>query len=460
MQTNCSKCTRALHNSIEREGVDRVTPDQLGRFSMKHSGVCYRNSTLAPASAEEHQAAIAARDLLLDKDGKYLGDDQAVFCMAVNADNDTRGSVAMIAGQASIIGTPADEQAEHVLDNGHVYKCQNNAIFNARAADKSLSGKHGLTNPRIRSLVSDINAVMKEYGEKEGDDAARKECLDQIEAIVPHHCGMHEKCKHERWCNHLKVRNAHPDWSDEQVAAEALRTSARPDGNYMSLSPSGIAFLTALIQERFNGKTINRIAAGGCSNLSENFWSTVTKFSEGKRLCVDLTDAWEVINKLKFCRMGEGNVEKTNNDVARKLCLPVTTPERKFRVRAKKKRNAMKARQQTDRYKHLRAFAKMTREKRMGKEDSKKAHRSGKVPLGESAKYSSEKNVKQRKPTRCSMCKQVGHQTGGCKMPPPPKRKPLLLHEFYFSALELCDRHAIKENKRRKKVQLADDWVV
>jgi hypothetical protein len=36
---------------------------------MKHKGRCYPNSNLNPASAEEYQAATAARDLIVDENG-------------------------------------------------------------------------------------------------------------------------------------------------------------------------------------------------------------------------------------------------------------------------------------------------------------------------------------------------------------------------------------------------------
>ena len=94
-QTNYIRCTNALRKRIEATG-EKITPDQIGRFSMKHKGVCYRNSKVAPAVAEEHQAVLAARDLLLDADGNYLGDDQAVFCGSIHADNDTRAPSAFI----------------------------------------------------------------------------------------------------------------------------------------------------------------------------------------------------------------------------------------------------------------------------------------------------------------------------------------------------------------------------
>ena len=51
---------------------------------MDHTGVCYRNSKLAPASAEETQSAMMAKDMLVDEKGNYVGDHRAIFCKNCN----------------------------------------------------------------------------------------------------------------------------------------------------------------------------------------------------------------------------------------------------------------------------------------------------------------------------------------------------------------------------------------
>jgi len=71
---------------------------------MKYTGVCYRNSKLVPASAEEPQSAMMARDLLLDKNGNYVGNDRAIFAKIVTSDNDTQAPFSFIRKQNHIIG--------------------------------------------------------------------------------------------------------------------------------------------------------------------------------------------------------------------------------------------------------------------------------------------------------------------------------------------------------------------
>lgn len=94
LQIHCYRCTLSLNKNIseyEAATVQTVTVDQYANFSMLHKGFCYRNSTHNPASAEEYMAYDMGRNLLLDEDGNYLGDDTAIFMGEIAADNDTRG---------------------------------------------------------------------------------------------------------------------------------------------------------------------------------------------------------------------------------------------------------------------------------------------------------------------------------------------------------------------------------
>ena len=87
---------------------------------MDHQRVCYQNNNPAPAGTEKTQCAITACNLLVDANNKYLGDDTAVFCQLVNADNDTREPLSFIWVESKIIGTAANDKAGHLPDRGHV----------------------------------------------------------------------------------------------------------------------------------------------------------------------------------------------------------------------------------------------------------------------------------------------------------------------------------------------------
>ena len=117
----------------------------------------------------------------------------------VTSDNDTRAPYRFIREQNLLIGTAADNLAEHLPDKGHVMKCKNNALFKIRQDDKSFSGVNLLSNLRIKSIVSDIKEVIDDYEVNGfGDEQAQSVCLRQLEAVVPHQCGDHSKCIHVR----------------------------------------------------------------------------------------------------------------------------------------------------------------------------------------------------------------------------------------------------------------------
>ena len=70
-----------------------------------------------------------ARELLVDGQGKYVGDDTAVFAKVITSDNDTRAPYSFICTQNEIIGSTADNVAEHLPDTKHVMKCQNDMFY-------------------------------------------------------------------------------------------------------------------------------------------------------------------------------------------------------------------------------------------------------------------------------------------------------------------------------------------
>jgi len=62
-----------------------------------------------------------------------------------------------------------------------------------------------------------------------------------------------------------------------------------------------------------------------------------TKFSEGKQLNLNHTDAYIACNKLAFCRIGEGNIEKIHDNGSARLGLGVTSPESAYLSSAAKR---------------------------------------------------------------------------------------------------------------------------
>jgi hypothetical protein len=243
-------------------------------FSMEHKGVCYRNSNLNSASAEEMQAIIAAHDLLLDENGKYVGDSKAIFATIINSDNDTRSPKSFMVEQNTIVGEADDNLAEHNPDTNHFIKNINNKLHNLKNADKSF--KTALTYHRIRCFNHNINAVIKHYLPNVGDAITRKDCLHQLHAIPRHHNGNHDQCVYKKWCSFLRVKEDHPDWIGQAVAEEAAQTSlSATEGKNMGCDAQGLAKLTAFFKRELNEATIDKYARGGCSNLSESFWGVI-----------------------------------------------------------------------------------------------------------------------------------------------------------------------------------------
>jgi hypothetical protein len=102
-------------------------------------------------------------------------------------------------------------------------------------------------------------------------------------------------------------------------------------------------------------------------------------------------------------------------------------------------------------------LAKLTKLYRSGKEDAKKAHRSGKVPVEECAKSNIKKIKKDtaRKQITCSNCKLMGHNASKCKLPKCKKRPNIELTDYELDDFE------IKMTKRTKlDLVVADDWII
>ena len=158
--------------------------------------------------------------------------------------------------------------------------------------------------------------------------------------------------------------------------------------------------------------------------MSENFWMMTTKFSQGKRLNLDLADGWQCMNKLSFCCCGSGNVQKTSIKISNRLCLPCSSNEVAFLTKGEEKSKKFKAFQQTEEFKRRRQFAKLTKDHRIGKLDAKKMHWPEKVKVTESSKSTVKDKMKSpRKLPKCSSCGINGHNMSGCQWPPPMKRK-------------------------------------
>lgn len=398
-----------------------MTIDKYKDFPTDHDGHCFRNSSHNPASAEYFLAAEAANDLLLDEVGQYRGDDIAIFCRKVSADNDTRAPKNTIQEQANIIGEAADGIAEHIPDKGHTIKNVNNGFYNARDKNPSMGGAQCVSNVRIKTMHTDLRRALDTCIAAGNTEAAQCECLKQMYATVPHHSGDHSQCFQPKYCSYLQVKNENPSWTEEQLETEALNRTKR-HGHYMSIGLKARTILEDVVKAMFNEKSIERIASNGCSNASEAMFGTIAMYSEGKRLNLDQTDAWKAMAELAVCVTGKGNKEKTHRQLSELLGIELTSAEIESMLKQAKRCEEDRKRLNGEDAKKQRMRTSLMRASVMGKEAAKKtSYRRAQVPLGESAKSS----VKKKKSTtvrKCGICRQPGHTAPQCTLPRSTKR--------------------------------------
>ena len=126
----------------------------------------------------------------------------------------------------------------------------------------------------------------------------RKESVYHLIAIIPHHCGNHDLCLD---CNFRIIQKENPTKSDA-THNHLYAQSSRYCGQNVSLTKNSIESLTKVIMKRFNDKSFDKLAMLPCVNDCEQFFGLTTKYSEGKRNCLNHTDLWmnilfHVVNK-------------------------------------------------------------------------------------------------------------------------------------------------------------------
>jgi hypothetical protein len=98
----------------------------------------------------------------------------------------------------------------------------------------------------------------------------------------------------------------------------------------------------------------------------------------------------------------------------------------------------------------------------MGKVERKKCHQSGKVPLHEDAKSNVGGDCHKiaKKPPTCGICKQKGHTSQHCLMPPTLKRPNVELVEFDdLTSLKIFQAVQPKQKQTKTDFVAAEDWI-
>jgi len=420
LQNKCYKCTRAANKAIDeaRARGEDITVFDMSRFSMKHEGPCYRKTKYSTAASEEFLSADAARGLLLDDSGMPRSKETCVGMETIVADQDSNAVKKAIRAQTEILGDDAKGRGKHVPDLNHVIKNHNNAMHDIAKKDPTIRGKLGLNNLRIKSIESDLTKVIQDYHPNVGQPEARQKCLDQINAIILHHCGNHKCCKHEEYCTAVRIKKENKFLPPSEITKLTAKATKRFDGITMSLSDSGIDTLQKIMSKRFNASSIDEIAQCGCSNKCEGFWGQITRLTEGKRVLGNGTDLWYTFMQLVFCNGNGKDTEKTAREIASLLNTNVCEEEEKEYQRQNKKRKKDYDHHSSQKAKDARKFAKLTNAHRRGKDTNK------------SCNYKTEKAItkhtksgKKKATSKCSKCHQVGHNKSQCVFAPAPKKQ-------------------------------------
>jgi len=256
--------------------------------------------------------------------------------------------------------------------------------------------------------------------EKEVTNASREKCVTAVRSVISHHCNDHRHCVEED-CQYLHIKHmlkvrqqqTGKGYTVQEIASEYAKVS-RFKGASLSIHREARNKVIHVIMQRVNLKNVDRLAMAMSSNLCEQYFSMLVKFSQGKRLNLCQSDAWKVvqlfvaglssdstfIDKLLKEAGGSDSIVRSNS-----------------RTRIAHKKDVDAKRKKKDEYLFQKQAAKSMRLRCMEKEGaSSAAHKPDKVKPTDACR-SGKLGAKTRKPDTCSNCGQLGHKCHRCKEP-------------------------------------------
>ena len=166
-------------------------------------------------------------------------------------------------------------------------------------------------------------------------------------------------------------------------------------GQYMSISEAGQNVLIKIIVARLNGINIDIVAKILSSNVCENYFSVLTKFSHGKRKNGDFTDTWRI---QQYVVAGLISNENFLLELMEKVGSPIN------HIRQQKLESIIRAKRYQQGYhktveqKNRRRLATQIRQHALGKlENNKNRHVSDKIQPGETVDLAREKATATKK---------------------------------------------------------------
>ena len=309
-QISCWRCSNAMTKLVKEKNEKLYA---LDISDVRHEGKCFRNTKHGPAVAEEYACVEAANALLFNKDGKFLGPEEACFIDKLVTDGDTRGAKKFIKKQCELLGDLVKGIATHIPDIGHFIKTISNGFYKFKTKNKEYSGVGLLVPIRIKTISSDVSRHLRNYRDNMIKPNSirsfeRKKCLDNIDSIIHHHCGNHDFCS-LGWCKYKQIvyeekaklrffkKGFEKKLSTElhKKIEERYSKVSRFQGRSMNISLIGQNEIKTIISSRITVDNIDKLAEIMSSNLCELYFGVLNKFSEGKRLNLDHADAWQIM---------------------------------------------------------------------------------------------------------------------------------------------------------------------
>ena len=225
----------------------------------------------------------------------------------------------------------------------------------------------------------------------------RNTCLSRIDSIIHHHCGNHEFCdrhhckyKSIEFVTNLKHKVMITTVSDEEIKDEINKQYAgvsRFRGQTMDISIIGQTSMKKVISSRLSAANVDKLASVLSSNVCENYFGILVKFSQGKRLNLDQCDSWRVLQA--FVAGLRSNPDFTSVVRDKAGVLPCIQRDLSMK-RIHKLREQSQIFHKTEKQKQRRKVTKQVRAHLMGKDEKKsERHVTDKVkPLTASIKQS------------------------------------------------------------------------
>ena len=171
------------------------------------------------------------------------------------------------------------------------------------------------------------------------------------------------------------------------------------------------------------GLNIDEIAKLLSSNVCENYFSCLTKYTQGKRINVDFTDTWRVQQAFVAGIISDSNFL---SDLMDKVGVQESVLRNERLSTLSSRKDYQKKYHATDKQKKRRSLATQIRNHNLGKiEANVNRHKTDKVKPGETVDTFRIKSKPKKKKTRkrkCSRCGETTHNTNDCILPSTEKR--------------------------------------